>query len=117
MLVSWNRRPRDIVKYPQLKDDVGYKDWILKMKRQLKADNLWRVATPQWTIAKDCKPGSDTELGELQLNYFEQILAAVLLNPEGKGLTTTHPEDSLYVWKLHEAVSYTHLTLPTILLV
>ena len=32
LLVSWNRRPRDIVKYPHLKDDVGYKDWILKMK-------------------------------------------------------------------------------------
>ena len=86
------------LKYPHLKDDEGCKDWILKMKRQLIADNLWRVATPNWTIAKDCAPGADTELGDLQLNYFEQILSAVLQNPEGKGLTTTHPEDSLYVW-------------------
>ena len=102
LLVSWNRSPRDIAKYPHIKDDVGYGEWFIKMKRQLKADRLWRVAAPNWTIAKNCSTGSDTILAELQLNYFEQILAAVLQNPEGKGLLTTHPEDSLYVWKKHE---------------
>jgi hypothetical protein len=54
---------------------------------------------PTFQIATSCQSGSDKELGELQINFFEQILSAVLLNPEGKGLVTTHPEDSLYVWK------------------
>jgi hypothetical protein len=27
----------------------------------------------------------------------------VLLNPEGKGLVITHPEDALFVWKQHKA--------------
>jgi hypothetical protein len=38
----------------------------------------------------------------LQINFFEQILSAVLINPEGKGLVITHPEDALFVWKEHE---------------
>jgi hypothetical protein len=43
------------------------------------------------------------ELATLQINFFEQILSAVLLNPEGKGLVITHPEDALFVWNQHEA--------------
>jgi hypothetical protein len=43
------------------------------------------------------------ELATLQINFFEQILSAVLLSPEGKGLVITHPEDALFVWKQHEA--------------
>ena len=39
-LVSWNRRPRDVAKYPILKNDADYQDWSLKMKRQLIADTL-----------------------------------------------------------------------------
>jgi hypothetical protein len=27
----------------------------------------------------------------------------VLLNPEGKGLIITHPEDALFIWNQHEA--------------
>jgi hypothetical protein len=38
----------------------------------------------------------------LQINFFEQILSAVLINPEGKGLVIIHPEDALFVWKEHE---------------
>jgi hypothetical protein len=38
----------------------------------------------------------------LQINFFEQILSAVLINPEGKGLVITHPEDALFVWKQYE---------------
>ena len=72
------------------------------MKRQLKADTLHWVTKPGWTIALNCDAGSDEELGMLQLNFFEQILSAVLQNPKGKGLITTHPEDSLYVWDKHE---------------
>jgi hypothetical protein len=102
-LISWNRKPRDVAKYPILKTDAGYPDWRLKMKRQLIADTLQRVIDPTFQIATSCRLGSDKELGELQINFFEQILSAVLLNPEGKGLVTTHPEDSLYVWKEHEA--------------
>jgi hypothetical protein len=51
----------------------------------------------------NCRPGADTELATLQVNFFKQILSAVLLNPEGKGLIITHPEDSIFVWKQHEA--------------
>jgi hypothetical protein len=47
--------------------------------------------------------GADMELAELQINFFEQILSAVLLNLEGKGLIITHPEDALLVWNEHEA--------------
>jgi hypothetical protein len=43
------------------------------------------------------------ELATLQINFFKQILSAVLLNPEGKSLVITHPEDALFVWKQHEA--------------
>jgi hypothetical protein len=50
-----------------------------------------------------CQAGTDHELAMLQINFFEQILSAVLLNPEGKGLVTTHPKDALFVWKEHEA--------------
>jgi hypothetical protein len=42
------------------------------------------------------------ELATLQINFFEQILSAVLLNPEGKGLFITYPEDALFVWNQHE---------------
>jgi hypothetical protein len=102
-LIRWNRKPCDVAKYPILKTDEGYPDWRFKMKRQLIADTLQRVMDPTFQIATSCRLGSDKELGELQINFFEQILAAVLLNPEGKGLVTTHPEDSLYVWKEHGA--------------
>jgi hypothetical protein len=106
-LVSWNRKPRDVAKYPLLKADDGYQDWKLKMKRQLIADTLHRVTEPIFSISK-CRIGSDMELGRLQVNFFEQILSAVLLNPEGKSLVITHPEDSLYIWKhleLHQTDS------------
>jgi hypothetical protein len=43
------------------------------------------------------------ELATLQIDFYEQILSAVLLNPEGKGLIITHPEDALFVWNQHEA--------------
>jgi hypothetical protein len=39
-LISWNRKPRDVAKYPILKTDSGYPDWRLKMKRQLITDIL-----------------------------------------------------------------------------
>jgi hypothetical protein len=72
------------------------------MKRQLIADTLSRVMEPTFRIAT-CRSGADTELAELQINVFKQILSAVLLNPEGKGLINTHPEDALFVWNEHEA--------------
>ena len=97
LLVSWNRRPRDISKYPILKNVKDYQDWSLKMKSQLKADMLYLITKGGWTIASNCDPGSDEELGLLQLNFFKQILFAVLQNPKGKGLRNIHPEDSLYV--------------------
>ena len=97
LLVSWNRRPRDISKYPILKKVKDYQDWSLKMKSQLKADMLYLITKGGWTIASNCDPGSDEELGLLQLNFFKQILFAVLQNPKGKGLRNIHPEDSLYV--------------------
>jgi hypothetical protein len=85
------------VKYPLLKNDADYQDWKLKMKRQLTADTLSRVTDPTFRLA-NCRPGADTELATLQINFFEQILSAVLLNSEGKGLVITHPEDSLFVF-------------------
>jgi hypothetical protein len=39
-LISWNRKPRDVAKYPLLKNDADYQDWKQKMKRQLIADIL-----------------------------------------------------------------------------
>jgi hypothetical protein len=39
-LISWNRKPRDVAKYPFLKTDADYQDWKLKMKRQLIAGTL-----------------------------------------------------------------------------
>jgi hypothetical protein len=39
-LISWNRKPRDVAKYPLLKNDTDYQDWKLKMKRHLIADAL-----------------------------------------------------------------------------
>jgi hypothetical protein len=39
-LISWNRKPRDVAKYPLLKNDADYQDWKLKMKQQLIADTL-----------------------------------------------------------------------------
>lgn len=50
----------------------------------------------------NCRPRSDSELAALQINFFEQILFAVLLNPEGKDLVITHPEDMLLIWKDHK---------------
>ena len=100
-LVSWNRKPRDLLKYPIIKDDAYYQDFELKMKRQLLEDKLSRVTDPKFSVLA-CRPGSDRELATLQVNYFEQILSAVLQNAEGKGLVTTHPTDSLYVWQQHE---------------
>jgi hypothetical protein len=101
-LISWNRKPRYVAKYPLLKNDAAYQDWRLKMKRQLIADTLSRVMEHTFGIAT-CRSGADTELAELQINVFKQILSAVLLNPEGKGLINTHPEDALFVWNEHEA--------------
>jgi hypothetical protein len=95
-LVSWNRKPRDVAKYPLLKTDADYLGWKLKMKRQLIADTLSRVTNPSFDVIT-CRLGSDQELASLQVNFFEQILSAVLLNPEGKGLVITHPEDALYI--------------------
>jgi hypothetical protein len=90
-LISWNRKPHDIAKYPFLKNDADYQDWKLKMKRQLISDTLSRVIEPTFTLAT-CRAGTDHELAMLQINFFEQILCAVLLNPEGNGLVTTHPK-------------------------
>jgi hypothetical protein len=70
-LISWNRKPRDVAKYPLLKNDADYQDWKLKMKRQLIADTLSRVADPTFKIIT-CRTGADTELAKLQVNYFEQ---------------------------------------------
>jgi hypothetical protein len=100
-LISWNRKPRDVAKYPFLKTDADYQDWKLKMKRQLIADTLSRVTESKFSLAT-CRAGADHELAMLQINFFEQILSAVLINPEGKGLVITHPEDALFVWKEHE---------------
>ena len=71
------------------------------MKRQLISDTLHRVTSSKFATL-NCRAGSDRALGMLQLNFFEQILSAVLQNPEGKVLITTHPENSLHVWKKHE---------------
>jgi hypothetical protein len=101
-LISWNRKPRDVAKYPLLNNDADYQDWKLKMKRQLIADTLLRVTDPTFRIT-NCRTESDMELATLQINFFEQILSAVILNPEGKGLIITHPEDALFVWNQHEA--------------
>jgi hypothetical protein len=101
-LISWNRKPRDVAKYPLLKNDADYQDWKLKMKRQLIADTLSQVTDPTFRITT-CRTGADMELATLQINSFGQILSAVLLNPEGKGLIITHPEDALFVWNQHEA--------------
>jgi hypothetical protein len=100
-LISWNRKPRDVAKYPLLKNDADYQDWKLKMKRQLIADTLSRVTDSTFRIT-NCRAGADMELPTLQINFFEQIISAVLLNSEGKGLVITHPEDSLFVWKQHK---------------
>jgi hypothetical protein len=100
-LISWNRKPRDVAKYPFLKTDADYQDWKLKMKRQLIADTLSPITEPTFSLAT-CRAGADHELAMLQINFFEQILSAVLINPEGKGLVTTHPEDALFVWKQQE---------------
>jgi hypothetical protein len=62
-LISWNRKPRDVAKYPLLKNDTDYQDWKLKMKRQLIADTLSRVMEPTFRIAT-CRSGADTELAE-----------------------------------------------------
>jgi hypothetical protein len=101
-LISWNRKPRDVLKYPLLKNDADYQDWKLKMKRQLIVDTLSRVIDPTFRLT-NCRTGVDMELATLQINFFEQILSAVLLNPEGKGLVITHPEDVLFVWNHHKA--------------
>jgi hypothetical protein len=100
-LISWNRKPRDVAKHPFLKMDADYQDWKLKMKRQLIADTLSSITEPMFSLAT-CQAGTDHELAMIQINFFGQILSAVLLNPEGKGLVTTHPEDVLF-WKEHEA--------------
>jgi hypothetical protein len=59
------------------------------MKRQLIADTLSRVTNPTFRITT-CRTGADMELATLQIDFFEQILSAVLLNPEGKDLIITH---------------------------
>jgi hypothetical protein len=100
-LISWNRKPCDDAKYPLLKNDADYQDWKLKIESQLIADTLLRVAEPTFKITT-CRTGADTELAKLQVNYFEQILSAVLLNPVGKGLMITHQEDALFIWNEHD---------------
>jgi hypothetical protein len=68
-LISWNRKPRDVAKYPLLKNDADYQDWKLKMKRQLIADTLSRVTEPTFKITT-CRTGADTELATLQINFL-----------------------------------------------
>jgi hypothetical protein len=72
----------------------------LKPKKLL-ADTLSRVTEPTFSLAT-CQAGADHELAMLQINFSEQILSTILINPEGKGLVITHPEDALFVWKEHE---------------
>jgi hypothetical protein len=69
-LISWNRKPRDVAKYPFLKNDANYQDWKLKMKRQLIADTLSRVTESTFSLAT-CRAGADHELAMLQINFFE----------------------------------------------
>jgi hypothetical protein len=69
-LISWNRKPRDVAKYPLLKNDADYQDWKLKKKGQLIANTLSRVTDPTFGLA-NCRPGADTELTTLQINFFE----------------------------------------------
>jgi hypothetical protein len=63
----------------------------LEVKRQLVGDTLLRVTDPGFAISS-CRGGLDRELATLQVNFFEQILSAVLQSAEGKGLVTTHSE-------------------------
>jgi hypothetical protein len=101
-LISWNRKPRDVATYPFLKNDADYQDWKLKMKRLLIADTSSRVTDPTFRLT-NCRTEADMELATLQINFFKLIPSAVLLNPEGKGLVITHPEDALFVWNQREA--------------
>jgi hypothetical protein len=109
-LISWNRKPWDVAKYPLLKNDTDYQDWKLKIKRQLIADTLSRVKDPTFKVT-NCRTGADMELAKLKVNFFEQILSAILLNSEGKGLIITHPEDALFVWKKTKPIN----SIPTLL--
>jgi hypothetical protein len=84
--VNIERRVHIVAKYPFLKTDADYQDWKLKMKRQLIADTLSRVTDPTFSLAT-CRAGADHELAML----------CVLINPEGKGVVITHPEDALFV--------------------
>jgi hypothetical protein len=72
------------------------------MKQQLIAVTLSRVTYPTFKLA-NCRTGMEMELATLQINFFEQILSAVLLNPEGKGLVINHSDDALFVWNEQEA--------------
>jgi hypothetical protein len=60
-LISWNRKPCDVARYPLLKNDADYQDWKLKIKRQLIADTLSRVTDPTFGI-NNCRPWTCTEL-------------------------------------------------------
>jgi hypothetical protein len=59
-LISWNRKPRNVAKYPLLKNDADYQDWKLKMKRQLIADTLSRVSDPTFKLT-NFRTGADME--------------------------------------------------------
>jgi hypothetical protein len=67
-LISWNRKPRDVAKYPLLKNDADYQDWKLKMKRQLIADTLSQVTDPIFKLT-NCRTGADMELATLQIFF------------------------------------------------
>jgi hypothetical protein len=41
--ISWNRKPRDVAKYPLLKNDADYQDWKLKMKKTI--DSRYIIAS------------------------------------------------------------------------
>ena len=106
-LISWNRKPRDPVKYPTINNDAFYQDWKLNFKRQIIQDTLERVLDPNFNPdlrSSTCsvRSGPDAELARLQVNYFAQILCVVLKNPEGLGLLMVRPDDPLYVWRNHE---------------
>ena len=101
MLMGWKRTRKDAKGYPVLNEDEYYTEWITQILRQIKMDGWDRIVDPNF-FNGNVRPGSDSDLLDLQLVFMSQVMEKVLLNVKGKKLVRSYKKQPRTLWKVHQ---------------
>lgn len=99
--MGWKRTRKDAKDYPVLNEDEYYTDWLTQILRQIKMDGWDRIVDPNF-LNGSVRPGSDSDLLDLQLVFMSQVMEKVLLNLKGKKLVRNYKKQPQTFWKVHQ---------------